>query len=135
MASITSQVYDPSLGVTIPESIKRAGLEKKFKRMVNITNKAYEKIAAQSPLAAQYVLTNAHRKRVLISVNARELYHISRLRDDTHAQWDIRNITKEMTARAKEVMPLAMMFIGGKDNYPDIYEGHFGKRPKVLPQY
>lgn len=135
MASIISQGYDHSLGVTIPESITKAGMEKKFKRIVNITNKAFEKIVSQNPLAAPYVLTNAHRKRVLVKVNARELYHMSRLREDKHAQWDIHEITAKMTALAKDKMPLTMMFIGGKDSYPEIYESHFGKKPKVMPEY
>lgn len=135
MATITTQTYDPALGVTIPESVRKAGEEKKFNRIVSITNKAYEKLAQPYPLAAQYVLTNAHRKRVLIKVNARELYHMSRLREDTHAQWDIQNITRQMTALAKESMPLAMLFIGGKDRYSDIYGSHFGKKPKMNPQY
>jgi len=135
MASITCQSYDPALGVTIPEAIKKAGEEKKFNQLVNITRKIYEKIAKQNLVAAQYLLTNAHRRRVLIKVNARELYHMSRLREDSHAQWDIRNITKQMTALAKEVMPLTTMFIGGKDSYPEVYESYFGKRPKMVPEY
>ncbi len=135
MASITCQTYDPTLGVTIPESVKNMGLEEEFNHLVNITNKTYEKIAEKDPLAAQYVLTNAHRKRVLLKVNTRELYHISRLREDSHAQWDIQNISAQMTALAKEVMPLSMMFIGGKDRYPEVYESLFGKRPKIMPQY
>lgn len=135
MASITTQMYDPALGVTIPESIQKAGMEKEFNRLVNVTNKTYEKLVAQNPLAAQYVLTNAHRRRVLIKVNAREFYHISRLREDSHAQWDIRQISEQMTALAKEVMPLTLLFAGGKDSYSDIYASHFGKRPKMIPQY
>jgi len=135
MASITTQLYDPALGVTIPESITKAGLEPEFKRVINVTNKTYDKISAKDPLAAQYVLTNSHRRRVLLKVNARELYHISRLREDSHAQWDIRQISAQMTALAKEVMPLTLMFIGGKDAYPDIYQSHFGRKPKVMPQY
>jgi len=131
MASITSQAYDPNLGVTIPEGIKKAGLEKKFNRLVNVTNKVYNKIAAIDPLAAQYVLTNAHRKRVLVKTNARELYHMSRLREDKHAQWDIQKITRQMTDQAKKIMPLTMLFIGGKDAYPDIYQAQFGRKPKV----
>lgn len=133
MASITSQIYDPALGVTIPEAIVKAGLAKKFKRVINITNKTFARIAQKAPLAAQYILTNAHRKRVLINVNARELYHISRLREDAHAQWDIKVITQKMTELAKKVMPLTMMFIGGKDGYPAVYESQFGRKPKVLP--
>ncbi len=135
MASITTQLYDPDLGVTIPESIKKAGMEKKFDRVINITDKTFDKISAKDPLAAQYVLTNAHCRRVLLKVNARELYHISRLREDSHAQWDIRQISRQMTALAREVMPLTLMFIGGKDAYPDIYQSHFGKKPRMMPQY
>jgi flavin-dependent thymidylate synthase len=135
MATITTQMYDPALGVTMPESIKKAGLEKPFKRIISATNRTYEKIAAKVPLAAPYILTNAHRRRVLVKVNARELYHISRLREDKHAQWDIQRISAQMSALAKAKMPLTMMFSGGKDSYPGIYESHFGKKPKVMPEY
>ncbi len=135
MMSITAQQYDPNLGVTMPPSIKKAGAEKEFNKIIKITNAAYSKINKISSLAAQYVLTNAHRKRTLVEINARELYHFSRLREDPHAQWDILNLSAEMTAQAKKAMPLAMLFIGGKDKYPAIYEEHFGKKPKILPQY
>ncbi|NQT29410.1 MAG: FAD-dependent thymidylate synthase [Candidatus Saganbacteria bacterium] len=135
LATLTSQLYDPGLGVTIPESIVKCGMEKQFKRIINITNKAYAEFAKNNFVAAQYVLTNAHRKRVLIKVNARELYHISRLREDTHAQWDIAQISAKMCELAKKVMPATMLFIGGKDSYSSIYESHFGKKPKILPEY
>ncbi|MFC1568543.1 FAD-dependent thymidylate synthase [Candidatus Margulisiibacteriota bacterium] len=135
MASIISQNYDPDLGVTIPNAIVLKGLNKKFKRIVNITNKTFVKIHEKLPLAATYVLTNAHCKRALIKVNARELYHISRLREDKHAQWDIQRISARMTELARAKMPLTMMFIGGKDSYSAVYESHFGKKPKVMPEY
>jgi len=57
------------------------------------------------------------------------------LREDKHAQWDIREISEQMTALAKQVMPLTMLFIGGKDHYTDIYQKQFGKKPKVVPMY
>lgn len=132
MTTITSQNYDPSLGVTIPESIKETGLEGRFTEIVEKSNSVYDLIMRENPLAAPYILTNAHRKRVLIRVNARELYHISRLREDAHAQWDIQNISRAMTKEAKEVMPLAFEFIGGKDRFNEIYEGIYGQLPKVV---
>ena len=131
MASITAQAYDPNLGITIPKAIKEKGYEDKFKQVADETSQIFYKIAEKDPVAAQYVLTNAHRKRVLIKLNARELYHVSRLREDKHAQWDIREISEQMTALAKQVMPLTMLFIGGKDHYTDIYQKQFGKKPKV----
>ena len=131
MSTITAQAYDPSLGVTIPKSIQEIGMEDEFNKLIEKTNQVYNQINEKMPLAAPYILTNSHRKRVLIRVNARELYHISRLREDTHAQWDIQNISKIMTIKAKEVMPLTFALIGGKDRYNQIYQKLYGKLPKV----
>jgi thymidylate synthase ThyX len=64
-------------------------------------------------------------------VNARELYHISRLREDTHAQWDIQNVSRAMTQKAKEVMPLVCEMIGGKDSYNEIFQKVYGCLPNV----
>jgi thymidylate synthase ThyX len=135
MATLTTQPYDPRLGVTIPESIRKKKLEKEFNQLIIITNQAFTEISKTSPVAGQYLLTNAHRRRVLFKANTRELYHISRLREDQHAQWDIQNISRQMTKAAVKVMPLSMLFIGGKDRYPELYEKEFGRKPKVLPQY
>ena len=93
----------------------------------------FMELVAENPLAAQYVLTGAHRKRILLTTNVRELYHISRLREDVHAQWDIAQLTAKMTKIAGQVMPLAMLLIGGKDSYPEKYQKNFGRAPKILP--
>jgi len=84
-------------------------------------------------VGAEYILTNSHRRRVLLKVNARELYHISRLREDASAQWDIRDVVHKMIDLAKEVMPLTFLLIGAKDRYPDIYKNLFGRLPRVTP--
>jgi len=132
MSTITAQFYDTTLGVTLPESIKEIGMEKEFLEIVDKTNVLYEEIKKEIPAAAPYILTNAHRKRVLIRLNARELYHVSRLREDAHAQWDIQNLSREMTLQAKKVMPYIFGLIGGKDRYNDIYQSLFGESPKVV---
>jgi len=133
MATITSQDYDPALGVTVPPKIKEAGEEKRFLDIVKETETVYEDLAREDPLMARYVLTGAHRKRILMTVNARELYHVSRLREDVHAQWDIQKLSSSMIKAAGEVMPLTVLLIGGKDRYPGIYEKVYGRPPKVLP--
>ena len=131
MSTITAQPYDIDLGLTIPESIKEIGMDKYFQKIADETNDVYNKIRNENPQAAPYILTNAHRKRILIRVNARELYHISRLREDVHAQWDIQNISCAMSKQAKQVMPLTFALIGGKDKYNEIYKNIFGHLPKV----
>lgn len=132
MSTITSQSYNPNLGITIPKAIKEIGMEGYFKKIIEKTNLVYDSIYKKFPFVAPYILTNAHRKRVLIKVNARELYHISRLREDAHAQWDIQNISQAMTKEAKKVMPLTLGLIGGKDKYAQIYQSLYGEPPKII---
>jgi len=133
MATITAQRYEPALGVTVPPKIKEAGEEEKFLELMKETEEVYNLLNKENPLVAPYVLTNAHRRRILLTTNARELYHISRLREDGHAQWEIRKLVSQMTSIARKVMPMTMLLIGGKDRYPEIYEKVYGVRPKAVP--
>ncbi len=132
MSTITTQGYDPLLGVIIPESINEIGQAGYFQEIIEQTNRLHDELKKEIPQVASYILTNAHKRRALIRVNARELYHISRLREDSHAQWDIQNISHAMTEQAKKVMPLVFRLIGGKDQYNQTYKAVFKKLPKVI---
>jgi flavin-dependent thymidylate synthase len=133
MATLTAQKYNPELGVTVPASIEAIGFKKEFMKMMKETESVYSDLKKTLERGAEYVLTNAHRRRVLLKVNARELYHISRLREDATAQWDIRRLASQMSELARRVMPLACLLIGGKDAYPELYQDVFGKPPKLFP--
>lgn len=131
-STITYQRYNPELGVTIPQSVYDVGMDKEFKEIIQITDALFYQMQKELPVVSQYVLTNGHRKRVLLSVNARELYHISRLREDKYAQWEIRDKTIKMVNLAKGVMGLTLLLTGGKDRYPEIYNEVFGTYPKII---
>ena len=133
MATLTWQRYDPGLGVTVPPSIREIGAEKEFRAVVDRTNEAHAVLEKEIGPAADYVLTNAHKRRALLKVNVRELYHISRLREDATAQWEIRRVAAEMSRLAKKAMPLTCLMLGGKDAYPEIYARVFGRPPKMAP--
>ncbi|HYA15775.1 MAG TPA: FAD-dependent thymidylate synthase [Syntrophales bacterium] len=126
MATITGQEYDPSLGITIPPAITDIGMDKQFRRIIGKTENAYGRIKLKASLAAGYVLTNAHRKRISMKINARELYHIARLRGDRHAQWDIRETAEQMVRLGKKAMPLTLMLATGKDSFASLYNKVFG---------
>lgn len=128
MATLNAQPYDVALGVTVPSAIVKSGAAGEFQAIIEETNAAYEKIAAQTLAAAPYVLTNAHRRRALFSVNARALYHISRLRDHPHAQWDIQEKAKQMIDLAREVMPATMQLAVGKHGFADAHAQLFPER-------
>jgi len=133
MATLTAQPYDPALGVTTPSSFAAIGLKSEFRKVIARTEAAYGELRRSAGPAAAYVLTNAHRRRCLLKVNLRELSHISRLREDASAQWEIRRLAGKMSALARRVMPLAGLLLGGKDAYPSLYRRVFGRPPKRLP--
>ncbi len=117
MATIIAQDYDTDLGVEIPPSIEEAGLTGAFREAIVRAEALFEAVHQTNRRAAPYILTNAHKRRVLIAVNLRELYHITRLRMEQTAQWDIRNLAAAMAEAAGGVMPLACRLLAGKDTF------------------
>lgn len=128
MASITCQEYDPAFGVTVPPAVAAIGMEQPFRDICARTEETAEKIRRAAPAAAAYILTNAHRRRVVMRVSARELYHLARVRADRHAQWDIRETALQMVAAGREVMPLTLIMAVGKDGFDALYARTFPAR-------
>ncbi|MCF7811648.1 FAD-dependent thymidylate synthase [bacterium] len=130
IATLITQSYIPELGYTIPESVVEAGGEAEFKNCMKMSDELYntlkEKLPEDHKNAAQYALTNAHRRRVIFQANVRELVHFSRLRMDINAQWDIRSIANEMIRLAREHCPTLMLFAEGKNKYDKLSEELFG---------
>jgi flavin-dependent thymidylate synthase len=129
MATMVPLPYDPGLGLTVPDSVERAGLGGDLRRLADRATEVWREIASFAPPlqgarpasgghpAAAYALLNAQRRRVLVRMNARELHHFSRLREDVHAQWDIRRLAARMLALARERMPITLALAGGKDQF------------------
>ena len=105
MGTLLAQAYDPRLGVTVPPSLQAVGLEAELREVAARSEEAHRRIRETAPEAAAYILTNAHRRRVLLQLNLRELAHFARLRMDGHAQWDIRDLAGRMAAAVRERMP------------------------------
>lgn len=129
MATLLSGPYIPELGNTIPASVIAAGLEKEFRQIVSTTNSTYCQIRETSCAAADYILTNSHCRRVLMKMNLREMYHFVRLRDDTHAQWDIRKLAHSLSEKIKTIMPLTALMLCGKSGFAEEYKKVFNTPP------
>jgi len=104
MNTLIAQDYDPTLGFTVPESIIAIGKEKEFEEIMGMTNEFYYDLKGNPKTAnvADYILTNAHRRRVLLDANNRQVYAIAMERENLPAQWDIRRIIKEYVAEMKK---------------------------------
>lgn len=119
MATVLPQPYDPSLGLSVPRSIRKARQVGDLRKAASLAERLARRIARTSVLAAPYALLNAHRRRVLVGLNLRELYHFSRLRSDRHAQWEIREISDMMCRLAERRMPAATVLLAGKDAFEE----------------
>ena len=117
MATIISGNYDTNLGVTLPHSISEIGEDGSFRKMVEKVNEFHQKVKIFDKIAANYLLLNAHRKRVLMKANMREWYHFVRLRSDAHAQWEIRFVSDKVKEILKQKYPHITKILAGKDEF------------------
>lgn len=115
MMTLLTQDYCVPLGYTVPPQIVESGKEYMYREVMDQTRRVYDTLVRDCPDAASYVLTQAHKRRVIVKMNARELYAFSRLREDAHAQWEIRDLAKAMLEGARKVMPLTLLLACGKD--------------------
>ncbi len=119
MATLLCQPYDPNLGFTIPPAISEVGMAGELEGVAQASARLHDAIAERSRAAAPYALTQAHRRRVLVELSARELYHLARLRLDRHAQWEIRGIAERMVGLARQVLPETLALACGKDAFAE----------------
>lgn len=92
-----------------PKSIQD---KKEAKKIFDDTNSkiadAYEKLVEMGipPEDARYVLPNAAKTNLVITMNARELLHFFRYRCCLRAQWEIKDVADEMLKKAKKAAPV-----------------------------
>ncbi len=127
MMTLLPQDYNPELGYTVPPSIVEIGMSDAARDCMAKSTDIYEFIKKDLPDVAPYILTNGHQRRILVKANPREIYHISRMREDEHAQWDIRDKAQKILALAKQVNPLIYMLACGKHEFDKTYAKVFEK--------
>ncbi|HOU53947.1 MAG TPA: FAD-dependent thymidylate synthase [Myxococcota bacterium] len=118
ISSPTPGPYDPALGVTVPPTMREEALREVLLEGVREAEDLARRLGGPGEPVAAYCLLNAHRRRVWWTLNLREVYHVSRLREDGHAQWDIRSLTRSLAGLVREAFPLCASRLGGKDQFP-----------------
>jgi len=83
------------------------GARMKYTQAMDAAWKAYRELAELVPKEdARYVLPNACHTNITVTMNARELWHMFRLRCCRRAQWEIRMMAWKMLEEAKKVAPI-----------------------------
>ncbi|MGQ9479415.1 MAG: FAD-dependent thymidylate synthase [Thermoproteota archaeon] len=91
----------------VPESIRRGDKEELFRSRMRMIASWYEELAGSSipNEDVRFMLPNATKTNVLVTMNARELLHFFNLRLCARAQWEIREVALEMLKLVKKVAP------------------------------
>lgn len=118
MSTLSPAAYDPALGLTIPPAIAEHGLSDILREGAAEAEAFAARLGGPSDPVSAYALLNAHRRRCLWTLNLREFYHVSRLREDAHAQWDIRGLTAALSTLVRAAFPVCAARLGGKDAWP-----------------
>ncbi|MEM7818660.1 MAG: FAD-dependent thymidylate synthase [Candidatus Aenigmatarchaeota archaeon] len=80
---------------------------KKFVEIMNQIAKWYEEFIKEGVAYedARFILPNATKTNIVVTMNARELYHFFNLRCCARAQWEIRSAATEMLRIVKKIAP------------------------------
>jgi thymidylate synthase (FAD) len=123
----------------IPPSYIDKGIEDRFEERMKIIQQWYnEDIEAGIPKEdARYNLPNACQTQLMVTMNARELWHFFRLRCCLRAQWEIRTVAESMLREVKKVAPLLFEKAGPACVYGPCSEGKMncGKSKEVRARY
>ena len=99
----------------MPPLIAEAGLAEPYLEAVHALEETYTALGGDE--RARIMLANGHNVRALLRLDARELIELSRLRNDHHAQWEIRDLSIELVERVRAVHPLIARACGGRDAF------------------
>lgn len=119
LCTIIKAPYSVSDGFVIPLSMKDAKQLIRYTDFLKETELLADKLKAVDTHIYPYILTNAHRVRILAKMNLRELYHLVRLRSDKHAQWEIQDISNSIKAIVKQHCPMAAKWLMGKSEFSE----------------
>ncbi len=92
-------------GFLMPPLLEGAGLKEEFAEAMELAGEAFREVSEVSPPSAQYLVTHAHKRRILAKMNLRECYHLFKLRTQPQAHFSIREPIEEAMRLAVSVHP------------------------------
>ena len=94
--------------VTPPSIANKAEAKKIFDETLERISEAYKKLLAlEIPKEdARFILPNAAKTNIIVTMNARELRHFFNLRCCMRSQWEIREVAIEMLKQVKKAAPM-----------------------------
>ncbi|MBM3940252.1 MAG: hypothetical protein FJ318_05065 [SAR202 cluster bacterium] len=93
-------------GYVTPQLVRDAGLLPEFEAAMRASDAGFRAVASELPAVAQYLVTHAHKRRVLATMNIRECYHLFKLRTQPTAHFSLVAVMQKAMALARQAHPL-----------------------------
>ena len=127
MQTYVPQPLTVANGYVTPPLLEGAGLAGQFGEAMERVSMAFWQVYESSPLVAQYLVTHAHKRRVLSKMNLRECYHLFKLRTQPQAHFSIRGPVEEAMRLAVGVHPELFRHLGPQlRSVPDWWREQYG---------
>lgn len=111
MMTQTPQPLTAELGYSIPRWVLSAGFEKEYQRAMDMSKETYYRLAEYNPYIASYIVPNAFKRRVLLTMNLRAAFHLIALRTAPNAHFAMRRIAQRMAEEIQRATPLLATYI------------------------
>ena len=111
MQSYVPQPLTVAHGTLVPALITRAGLQTRFDQAVQEAEEGFWKLRESHPTVAPYLVTHAHKRRILTKVNARECFHLFKLRTQGQAHFSIRQAMDKALKLAVDAHPWLFRYL------------------------
>ncbi len=111
MQTCTPQPLTVANGFIVPPLVEEAGLNRSFLEAVRTAEEGSHEGARELPAGAPYLVTHAHRRRVLAQMNLRECYHLFKLRTQPQAHFTLREVVTRAMELARAEHPLLFRYL------------------------
>ena len=111
MQTYIPQPATTSLGYVMPDLYRDAKLEDLFLKGMEIAEQAFGTISSVSELGAQYLVTHAHNRRLIATMNLRECYHLFKLRTQPTAHFSLVSVMNQALEQVRKVHPILFKYL------------------------
>jgi thymidylate synthase ThyX len=115
MMTQTVQGLTIDYGYVIPLLWVRAGLKREYIQAFEELESAYRQVVPKYPLEAAYLVTKAHKRRFLMTMNLRELFYFVPLRGGIRGHPSYRRIAMKCFEEARKIYPDLLKYVRVKN--------------------
>ena len=129
MMTQTPQRLTADLGYGVPRLLVSAGLGPAYDTAMQAAAETYHELAAWNRDVASYVVPNGFRRRVLMTFNLREAFHLIELRSAPNAHFAMRRLALRLADELRRAAPLLSSWLRLPDNadWRQVEAEHFAR--------